>query len=190
MDLNICILVGLRYHIFSTHPPYPYKLFPWVWHTQLNIMGYKGDALKSQLRWIQFGRGRPPRLSWYPRLASAKRLSLPQIQACHLRQTCSKWQKSMGRLQRWRIWRMASRAGWNITLDARPHCPSLSAWWMSWKRYWAANRQGAGDATLVEGCPCVKNGERCKQTHPAWAICRGRRRRGKYFYHMDGEQLD
>ncbi len=33
MDLNICTLVGLRYHIFSTHPPYPYKLFPWAWHS-------------------------------------------------------------------------------------------------------------------------------------------------------------
>jgi hypothetical protein len=31
------------------------------------------------------------------------------------------------------------------------------------KKNWAANKQGAGDTTLVEGCPCVKNGERCKQ---------------------------
>ncbi len=30
MDLNVCTLVGLRYHTFSTHPPYPYKLFPWA----------------------------------------------------------------------------------------------------------------------------------------------------------------
>ncbi len=32
MNLNICMLVGLRYHIFCTHPPYPYKLFPWARH--------------------------------------------------------------------------------------------------------------------------------------------------------------
>ncbi len=32
MDLNKCTLVGLRYHIFSTCPPYPYKLFPWARH--------------------------------------------------------------------------------------------------------------------------------------------------------------
>jgi hypothetical protein len=29
---------------------------------------------------------------------------------------------------------------------------------MSWKKCWAANKQGAADATLVEGCPCVKMG--------------------------------
>jgi hypothetical protein len=33
MDLNICTLVGLRYHIFSTCPPYPYTLYPWAQHT-------------------------------------------------------------------------------------------------------------------------------------------------------------
>jgi hypothetical protein len=32
MDLNICTLVGLRYHIFTTRPLYPYKLFPWAQH--------------------------------------------------------------------------------------------------------------------------------------------------------------
>jgi hypothetical protein len=32
MDLNVCTLVGLRYHTFSTCPPYPYKLFPWARH--------------------------------------------------------------------------------------------------------------------------------------------------------------
>jgi hypothetical protein len=30
MDLNVCTLVGLRYHTFSTHPLYPYRLFPWA----------------------------------------------------------------------------------------------------------------------------------------------------------------
>ncbi len=44
----------------------------------------------------------------------------------------------------------------------------------------AANKQGAGDATLVEGCPCVKNGERCEQTHPVPTISRGRCKRGEY----------
>ncbi len=29
MDLNICTWVILRYHIFSTYPPYPSRLFPW-----------------------------------------------------------------------------------------------------------------------------------------------------------------
>ncbi len=33
MDLNVCTLVGLRYHIFSTHPPYPYMLFSWAQHS-------------------------------------------------------------------------------------------------------------------------------------------------------------
>ncbi len=33
MDLNVCTLVGLRYHTFCTHPPYPYKSFPWAWHS-------------------------------------------------------------------------------------------------------------------------------------------------------------
>ncbi len=32
MNLNKCTLVGLSYHIFSTHPPYPYKLFLWARH--------------------------------------------------------------------------------------------------------------------------------------------------------------
>jgi hypothetical protein len=35
MDMTICTLVGLRYHIFSTWPLYPYKLFPWAQHTQV-----------------------------------------------------------------------------------------------------------------------------------------------------------
>ncbi len=35
------------------------------------------------------------------------------------------------------------------------------------EKFWVANKQGAGFATLVEGCPCVKNGECCKQMHPA-----------------------
>ncbi len=33
MDLNICTIMSLRYHIFSTLPPYPYKLFPWARHS-------------------------------------------------------------------------------------------------------------------------------------------------------------
>ncbi len=35
MNLNICTLMGLRYHIFSTHSPYPYKLFPWALQIKL-----------------------------------------------------------------------------------------------------------------------------------------------------------
>jgi hypothetical protein len=41
---------------------------------------------------------------------------------------------------------------------------------MSWKKCWVANKQGAGDTTLVEGCPYVKNGEHCEQMHPAQRI--------------------
>ncbi len=47
--------------------------------TQLNVMSYKGDALKSQCMDKKFRRGRPLQLSQYPRLASTKRLSPPQI---------------------------------------------------------------------------------------------------------------
>ncbi len=32
MDLNTCTLVGLKYQIYSTHPPYTYELFPWAQH--------------------------------------------------------------------------------------------------------------------------------------------------------------
>jgi hypothetical protein len=32
MDLNICTLVVLKYHIFSSYPPYPKSIFPWVRH--------------------------------------------------------------------------------------------------------------------------------------------------------------
>ncbi len=49
--------------------------------TQLNVMGYKGDALKSQFMDKKFRRSRPPQLSQYPRRASAKRLLPPQIHA-------------------------------------------------------------------------------------------------------------
>ncbi len=35
MDLNICTLVILKYHIFSAYPPYPYRLFPWARHATL-----------------------------------------------------------------------------------------------------------------------------------------------------------
>jgi hypothetical protein len=35
MDMTICTLVGLRYHIFSTWPPYPWKLFPWARHARI-----------------------------------------------------------------------------------------------------------------------------------------------------------
>ncbi len=70
--------------------------------TQLNIMGYKGDAPKSQFTENTIWERRPPQLSWYPRLANVKIILLSQIQACHLRQTCSKQQKSIGRLKRWR----------------------------------------------------------------------------------------
>ncbi len=96
--------------------------------TQLNIMGYKGDALKSQFTENTICKRQAATTVMVPRLASTKRLLLPQIQPCHLRQTCSKRQTSIGGLQRRRRWRMASRAGWNITSDARPHCPSLSTW--------------------------------------------------------------
>ncbi len=33
MNLNICTLMGLRYHSFSAHPQYPYKLFPRAQHS-------------------------------------------------------------------------------------------------------------------------------------------------------------
>ncbi len=45
MDLNICTLVGLRYHIFSTHPPYPYNLFPWA--RQIKAKLAKGDMQEA-----------------------------------------------------------------------------------------------------------------------------------------------
>ncbi len=35
MDLNICTLVNLRYHVFCTCPPYPQKLFPWTQHSSV-----------------------------------------------------------------------------------------------------------------------------------------------------------
>jgi hypothetical protein len=95
--------------------------------TQLNIMGYKGDVLKSQFRENR-----------YPRLASTKRLLPLQIRmgrsilswqaSISSPKTCSKRQKSIGGRQRPRRWRMARRAGWNIISDKRPHCPSLSTW--------------------------------------------------------------
>jgi hypothetical protein len=44
MDLNICTLVGLRYHIFSTHPSYPYKLFPWAGHSGKGEGGGEGGG--------------------------------------------------------------------------------------------------------------------------------------------------
>jgi hypothetical protein len=48
--------------------------------TQLNIMGYKGDALKSQFTENTiWERQAAPRLSGYPRLANAKMLLLLQI---------------------------------------------------------------------------------------------------------------
>jgi hypothetical protein len=58
MDLNICALVGLRYHIFSTCPLYPYKLFPWARHspsyvngmTPANILFTKADLASHVLR--------------------------------------------------------------------------------------------------------------------------------------------
>jgi hypothetical protein len=52
MDLNICTLVGLRYHTFCTHPPYPYKLFPWARH-QPKISGKDGEELLK--RWCNRG---------------------------------------------------------------------------------------------------------------------------------------
>ena len=96
--------------------------------TQLNIMGYKGDALKSQFTENTIWERQAATTVMVPQTCKAKMLSLPQIQACHLRQTCSKQQKSIGGLQMWQRWIMASRAGWNITSDTRPHCPSLSTW--------------------------------------------------------------
>jgi hypothetical protein len=97
--------------------------------TQLNIIRYKGDVLKSQFTENTiWERQAALRLSQCPILANAKILLLLQIRACHLRQTCSKQQKSIGRLQRWWRRRTASIAGWIITSDTRPHCPSLSAW--------------------------------------------------------------
>jgi hypothetical protein len=44
MDLNVCTLVGLRYHTFSTHPPYPYKLFPWAEQTREGRVVRQGVA--------------------------------------------------------------------------------------------------------------------------------------------------
>jgi hypothetical protein len=98
-----------KVHHDVTHKDYPnFDLFQDIQSqnnlstTQLNI-GYKGDALKSQLKENTiWERQAAPQLSRYPRLANAKMLLMPQIQACHLKQTCSKQQKSIGRLQRWR----------------------------------------------------------------------------------------
>ncbi len=50
MDLALKLL---RYHIFSTHPPYPYKLFPWARHSMgvdiynVSIHGWANNAYRS-----------------------------------------------------------------------------------------------------------------------------------------------
>ena len=44
MNLNVCTLVGLRYHTFSTHLPYPYRLFPWVRQTREERVVQQGVA--------------------------------------------------------------------------------------------------------------------------------------------------
>jgi hypothetical protein len=108
--------------------------------TQFNIMGYKSDALKSQLMENKI----------WERQATATTVTAPQTckrqEAIAAANTHGKkvfvtggkhvTSKDMFKvagikrrtLQRPRRWRMARRAGWNITSDARPHCPSLSEW--------------------------------------------------------------
>jgi hypothetical protein len=68
-----------------THKDYPnFDLFQDIQsqnnlsNTQLNIMGYKGDAFKSQFKKNTIWEMQAvPRLSRYPRLANAKMLLLP-----------------------------------------------------------------------------------------------------------------
>jgi hypothetical protein len=47
MDLNIYTLVGLRYHFFSTHPPYQYKV-NFHGHDTLPLHGKTHSAIDEQ----------------------------------------------------------------------------------------------------------------------------------------------
>ncbi len=96
--------------------------------TQLNIMGYKGDALNSQLTENTIWERQTTTTVMVPQTCKCQDAIAAANTSMYLGQTCSKQQKSIGRLKRRQRWRMASIAGWNITSDARPHCPSLSAW--------------------------------------------------------------
>jgi hypothetical protein len=96
--------------------------------TQLNIMGYKGDALKSQFMEDIIWERQAATIVMVPQtcerqdaIAAANTSMSPQTNMFKVteinRQTAEAAEMKRGKL-----------AGWNIILDARLHCPSFSAW--------------------------------------------------------------
>jgi hypothetical protein len=97
-------------------------------NTQLNIMGYKGDAIKSQFTDNTI-RERQASMTVMASQTCKRQEAIAATNTSMSPQTTgSKQQKSIGGMQRLRRWRMTRRARWNITSDAKPHCPFLSAW--------------------------------------------------------------